>query len=311
MLVNNDGVYKYNLFLSLTHLQSHNIRLNYLAGIVSVIANSLLFALKYWAGLASGSVALLADAWHTLSDSLSSVAVLIGVKMSSRRADKKHPFGHGRIENLVAILVGVMLAIVAYEFISQGIEKLMNPERQAIFGTLAIVVTSISIVVKEVMAQFSFYIARKTGNTSVKADGWHHRSDALSSIVVLVGIFLQDYFWWIDAVLGICVSLILAVAVYKIIREAVDKLMGQNVPDEFVAEVKQIICDMYGDDLQVHHFHIHNYGRHSELTFHLNLSPDITILEGHNIADKIERELRERMGVETTIHIEPKKDVNG
>lgn len=311
MLVNNDGVYKYNLFLSLTHLQSHNIRLNYLAGIVSIIANSLLFALKYWAGLASGSVALLADAWHTLSDSLSSVAVLIGVKMSSRRADKKHPFGHGRIENLVAILVGVMLAIVAYEFISQGIDKLMNQERQAIFGTLAIVVTSISIVVKEAMAQFSFYIARKTGNTSVKADGWHHRSDALSSIVVLVGIFLQDYFWWIDAVLGICVSLILAVAVYKIIREAVDKLMGQNVPDEFVAEVKQIICDMYGDDLQVHHFHIHNYGRHSELTFHLNLSPDITILEGHNIADKIERELRERMGVETTIHIEPKKDVKG
>ncbi|MBQ6275788.1 MAG: cation transporter [Bacteroidales bacterium] len=292
-------------------MQSHNIRLNYLAGIVSIIANSLLFALKYWAGLASGSVALLADAWHTLSDSLSSVAVLIGVKMSSRRADKKHPFGHGRIENLVAILVGVMLAIVAYEFISQGIDKLMNQERQAIFGTLAIVVTSISIVVKEAMAQFSFYIARKTGNTSVKADGWHHRSDALSSIVVLVGIFLQDYFWWIDAVLGICVSLILAVAVYKIIREAVDKLMGQNVPDEFVAEVKQIICDMYGDDLQVHHFHIHNYGRHSELTFHLNLSPDITILEGHNIADKIERELRERMGVETTIHIEPKKDVKG
>lgn len=278
---------------------------------MSIIANSLLFALKYWAGLASGSVALLADAWHTLSDSLSSVAVLIGVKMSSRRADKKHPFGHGRIENLVAILVGVMLAIVAYEFISQGIDKLMNQARQAIFGTLAIVVTSISIVVKEAMAQFSFYIARKTGNTSVKADGWHHRSDALSSIVVLVGIFLQDYFWWIDAVLGICVSLILAVAVYKIIREAVDKLMGQNVPDEFVAEVKQIICDMYGDDLQVHHFHIHNYGRHSELTFHLNLSPDITILEGHNIADKIERELRERMGVETTIHIEPKKDVKG
>ncbi len=286
---------------------SSNTRLNYLAGIISIIANALLFALKYWAGLVSGSVALLADAWHTLSDSLSSVAVLIGVKMSSRKADKKHPFGHGRIENLVAILIGVMLAIVAYEFITQAIDKLRSPESKAIFGTLAIVVTAVSIVVKEGMAQFSFYIARKTGNTSVKADGWHHRSDALSSIVVLAGIFLQDYFWWIDAVLGICVSVILMVAVYKIIREAVDKLMGERVPDEIIAQVKTVIQETIGADLQMHHFHIHNYGTHSELTFHINLPPDMTILEGHGIADGIEKQLRETMGIESTIHIEPKK----
>lgn len=290
----------------MSHPSSHT-RLNYLAGIISIIANALLFALKYWAGLVSGSVALLADAWHTLSDTLSSVAVLIGVKMSSRKADKKHPFGHGRIENLVAILIGVMLAIVAYEFITQAIDKLRNPESKAIFGTLAIVVTAVSIVVKEGMAQFSFYIARKTGNTSVKADGWHHRSDALSSIVVLAGIFLQDYFWWIDAVLGICVSVILMVAVYKIIREAVDKLMGERVPDEIIAQVKTIIQETIGGDLQVHHFHIHNYGTHSELTFHINLPPDMTILEGHGIADRIEKQLRETMGIESTIHIEPKK----
>lgn len=286
---------------------SSHTRLNYLAGIISIFANTLLFALKYWAGLVSGSVALLADAWHTLSDSLSSVAVLIGVKMSSRKADKKHPFGHGRIENLVAILIGVMLAIVAYEFITQAISKLRNPDSKAIFGTLAIVITAISIVAKEGMAQFSFYIARKTGNTSVKADGWHHRSDALSSIVVLAGIFLQDYFWWIDAVLGICVSLILMVAVYKIIREAVDKLMGQNVPDEVIVQVNATISQMFANNLQAHHFHIHNYGSHSELTFHIKLPPKMTIKEGHEIADKIEKQLRDKLGVESTIHIEPQK----
>ena len=107
--------------------------------------------------------------------------------------------------------------------------------------------------------------------------------------------------------LGICVSLILMVAVYKIIREAVDKLMGQNVPDEVVEQVNAIISEMFTNNLQAHHFHIHNYGSHSELTFHINLSPEMTILEGHSIADKIEKELRERMGVESTIHIEPKK----
>ena len=286
---------------------SNSERLKYSAGIVSIVVNILLFALKYWAGIVSGSVALLADAWHTLSDSLSSVAVIIGVKLSSRKADKKHPFGHGRIENLVAILIGVMLAIVAYEFVMESVDKLCNPDSKAVFGTLAIVVTAVSIVVKELMAQFSFYVARKTGSTSVKADGWHHRSDALSSIVVLAGIFLQDYFWWIDAVLGICVSLILMVAVYKIIREAVDKLMGESVPDEIVSQVKAIIGETIDGDLQTHHFHIHNYGSHSELTFHINLPPDMTILEGHGIADRIEKQLRERMNIETTIHIEPKK----
>lgn len=286
----------------------HQERLKYSAGIISIIVNTLLFVLKYWAGIVSGSVSLLADAWHTLSDSLSSVAVIIGVKMSSRKADKKHPFGHGRIENLVAILIGVMLAIVAYEFVIESVEKLQNPDNKAIFGTLAIVVTAVSIVVKEGMAQYSFYVARKTGSTSIKADGWHHRSDALSSIVVLAGIFLQKYFWWIDAVLGICVSLILMVAVYHIIREAVDKLMGQNVPEETIEEVKKIITETVGNDLKTHHFHIHNYGTHSELTFHIKLPPQMSILEGHDIADKIENNLREKMGVETTIHIEPEEN---
>lgn len=284
---------------------SNSERLKYSAGIVSIVVNTLLFALKYWAGIVSGSVALLADAWHTLSDSLSSVAVIIGVKLSSRKADKKHPFGHGRIENLIAILIGVMLAIVAYEFVMESVDKLRNPDNKAIFGTLAIVVTAVSIVVKELMAQFSFYVARKTGSTSVKADGWHHRSDALSSIVVLAGIFLQDYFWWIDAVLGICVSIILMVAVYHIIREAVDKLMGQNVPEETIEKVNAIISDTIGYDIKAHHFHIHNYGTHSELTFHIKLPPEMSILEGHGIADRIEKQLREIMGVESTIHIEP------
>ena len=169
-------------------------------------------------------------------------------------------------------------------------------------------VTAVSIVVKEGMAQYSFYVARKTGSTSVKADGWHHRSDALSSIVVLVGIFLQDYFWWIDAVLGICVSIILMVAVYHIIREAVDKLMGQNVDDETIEKVNGIIAETVGKSINAHHFHIHNYGTHSELTFHIKLPPQMSILEGHDIADNIENNLREKMGVETTIHIEPEEN---
>ncbi len=280
-------------------------RLNYLAAIVSIVVNTLLFGVKYWAGIVSGSVALLADAWHTMSDSLSSIVVLVGIKISSRKADKEHPFGHGRVENIVSILVGVMLAIIAWEFITESVDKFKNPDNKAIFGTLAIVVTIISIVIKEAMAQFSFWIARKTDNTSIKADGWHHRSDAFSSIVVLCGIFLQKYFWWIDAVLGICVSLILLYAVYEIIREAIDKLMGETISEELESNIKQIISETIETDVVAHHFHIHNYGNHSELTFHIKLLPEMTIHEAHDIADKIECKLREKLNIEATIHFEP------
>lgn len=286
-----------------------NARLNYAAGVVSIIVNTLLFGLKYWAGMVSGSVALMADAWHTLSDSLSSVVVLGGLKLSSRKADNEHPFGHGRIENLASLLVGIMLAIVAYEFITESIDKFKNIENQAVFGTIAIVVTIVSIVVKEAQAQFSFRIAKKTGNASVKADGWHHRSDALSSIVVLAGIFLQKYFWWIDAVLGICVSLILLVAVYQIVKEVVNKFLGENISDDLEKKIMAIIDETANIDLAAHHFHIHNYGSHSELTFHIYLPPEMTILEAHRIADNIEIKIREQLKIEATIHIEPAKRI--
>ncbi|MCF0206912.1 MAG: cation transporter, partial [Bacteroidales bacterium] len=189
--------------------------------------------------------------------------------------------------------------------VMESVEKFQNPDQQAVFGTLAIVVTVISIVVKEGMAQFSFWIARKTDNTSVKADGWHHRSDAFSSVVVLVGIFLQKYFWWIDAVLGICVSLILLYAVYKIVREAVDKLMGECVSPEMEERVKKTVAELYGEDLIAHHFHIHHYGNHSELTFHIKLDPNMPLQKAHEIADNIEKKLRSELNVESTIHIEP------
>ena len=195
---------------------------NYLGGGISILLNLVLFVLKYWAGIVSGSLSLMADAWHTLSDSLSSIIMIIGTKLSSKKPDKEHPYGHGRWENIAAIFIGVLLAIVAYQFAHDSIIKLTKKE-SANFGLLAIIVTIISIVIKEGLAQMSFYLGRKTNNSAMKADGWHHRSDALSSVVILIGIFLQTYFWWIDSVLGIIVALILFHAVYGIIKEAINK----------------------------------------------------------------------------------------
>ena len=161
-------------------------------GWISIMTNLLLFGVKYWAGIVSGSIALIADAWHTLTDSVSSVIVLIGGKLSSKPADEEHPFGHGRAEHIAAIIIGMLLALVAFDFVLSAIEK-FNSGEGGRFGTIAIVVTVLSIVGKEALAQYAFWAYRKTGSSILKADAWHHRTDSLSSIVILVGILVGKY----------------------------------------------------------------------------------------------------------------------
>ena len=277
-------------------------------GIASVIVNAVLFGIKFWAGIATGSIALVADAWHTLSDSLSSIFIIFAVKLSSRKADKEHPFGHGRWEQISSIFVALLLGIVAWDFLKNSIIKFSNRET-AVFGTLAVVVTIVSIVGKELMAQYAFYLARKTDNLIVKADGWHHRSDALSSVAVLIGILFSmvfaEKFWWIDSVLGIVIAVMIFFAAIQIIREAITKLLGE-VPDKKLTEkISAKVKAAYHHDLQLHHFHVHNYNIHKELTLHIMLDKNMTIEEGHKIATEIENLIEKDFGMIATIHIEP------
>ncbi len=285
-------------------MSSRRNRLSYTEGVISIIANILLFGLKYWAGIVSGSVALIADAWHTLSDSLSSAFVIAGTKLSSKKPDKEHPFGHGRWEQITSIFIGFFLGIIAYEFLKESIEK-FNAGESAHFGTVAIVVTVVSIVVKEAMAQYAFYIGRIAKNLTVKADGWHHRTDSLSSVVVLAGILLRNYFWWIDSVLGIIISVMIFYAAFEIVKQAINKLLGEEPSADLLDQINRIIREVEPRDLHPHHFHIHNYGTHTELTFHIKFDENLDIYTGHQIATRIENAIREQLNIESTIHIEP------
>ncbi len=276
----------------------------YTEGAVSIVINTSLFGLKLWAGIVTGSIALMADAWHTLSDSLSSVIVIIGIRLSGKKADRDHPFGHGRWEQISAIFIGILLAIIAFDFFRDSITRFK--EKEAVeFGLIAIIVTIVSIVIKEALAQYAFYVGKKTDNMTVKADGWHHRTDALSSLVVLAGIFISKWFWWIDGALGIIISLMLFYATYKIVKEAVNKLLGEEADPELINKIKEIIRSVSSTDLQAHHFHIHNYISHQELTFHIKLRKDMDIESGHRIATKIENKIKEATKIVATVHYEP------
>ena len=273
-------------------------------GVVSVIINTLLFALKFWAGMITGSLALIADSWHTLSDSISSVIVIIAAKLSARKADKEHPFGYGRWEQIATLFIAVFLGMIAYDFGKSSIAQFLNRAKVQ-FGTAAIVVTIISIVVKELLAQYAFSLAKKTGNDSIRADGWHHRTDALSSVVVLIGILFANQFWWIDSAMGFIIALMILYASFIILKDVINKLLGEEPNREFIDNLTKDIVNYYEEDFLLHHLHIHDYISHRELTCHIRLNKDLSIENGHEIASAIERHIKDKYNMMATIHIEP------
>jgi len=279
-------------------------------GWVSIISNILLFILKYWAGVSSGSVAIIADAWHTLSDSISSIVIIVGAKIAAKPPDDEHPFGHGRAELIASVMVGVLLSMVAFDIFLESFQKIRE-QQTTHYGVFAIVVTIISIVVKEISAQYAFWAGRKTKNQSLTADGWHHRSDAISSAVILLGIFFQDYFWWIDGALGIMISLLIAFAVYKILEEAIDSLIGKSPDNEMISKITKLSNKVAECDIFVHHIHIHTYGLHGELTFHIKLPAHFSLEKVFEITSKITRKIREELQLEATILTEPIEKKNG
>lgn len=274
-------------------------------GRYSVILNTLLFGIKLWAGMVTGSVALMADAWHTLSDSLSSLIMIFSMKLSRREADPDHPFGHERYELIASLAIGILLSVVAFDFLVESIKKMFT-DSEVVFGTLAITVTIISIITKELLARYSFWGERQTGYKVLKAEAWHHRSDAISSAVILVGIFLKPYVPLVDELLGLAVSGLLFHAAYEVISDSVSPLLGRSPDGEIISKVA-LICAKHTDrDCAPHHFHIHEYGSHRELTFHIRLAASKRVEEAHDEITAIEKEIFSEMNINATIHMEPK-----
>jgi cation diffusion facilitator family transporter len=274
------------------------------AGWISILINVLLFGFKYWAGIASGSVAIIADAWHTLSDSITSIVIIISIWYSIKPADERHPFGHGRAEILAAVIVGVLLAVIGFEFLLESIQRLKHGEG-ADYGTLAIAVIAASAVIKEALAQYTRIAGKKSGSKALMADSWHHRSDAISSVVILAGIFLNSLVWWIDGILGILVSLLIFHAAYEILRDTFDSLLGEKPDKDIIDRVTEICKQNLQQEAYPHHFHIHRYGDHTEMTLHIKFHKDLSLGDAHDMASHIEDLIRNELKIEVTIHMEP------
>lgn len=273
-------------------------------GWISIIVNAVLFVIKYWAGIVSGSIALIADAWDTLTDCISSLVVIVGGKLAGKPADKEHPFGHGRAEHIAAIVIGVILSILAFNFIVNAYERFMSREGGR-FGTIAIAVTITSVIVKELLAQYGFWAAKKTGSSVLKANAWNFQADALASVIILTGILLGRLYWWVDPLLGLILAFMIARASYEILSKEIKALLGEEVDPDLVHRITSEVNALLQRNVYIHHFHLHKYGSHQELSCHIKLPAKMSLDEAHKICTQIEEMIKRQFEMNATIHPEP------
>jgi len=220
----------------------------------SIIGNILLFILKLWAGLTTASVAVIADAWHTLSDSISSIIVLIGVKISEKKPTRKFHFGFGRADTIASGILSVLLFIIAIEILIKGAGKLIQYQNSD-YSTIVYVAMGLTIIFKEIMARISIWGAKK----SLTANAWHHRSDAISSIVILIGVFLNRFFWWIDGVLAIVVALIIGYTAFEILKDIFISVIDESHDEQFKQKLRNTVNEVAKMEIYPHHIHLHSY----------------------------------------------------
>lgn len=276
-----------------------------LGAVVGIFLNICLFTGKYLAGFFSGSIAIMADAFNNLSDAGSSFISLIGFVFSGKKPDLDHPFGHGRIEYLAGLGVSFLILLMGVELAKNSVQKILHPVSVQI-STLSIAVLSASILVKLYMAYYNHAIGKKIRSATMAATATDSLSDAAATTVVLLAmLFLAVTGINIDGYCGILVAVFILVAGIGAAKETVSPLLGQAPDPEFVKEIKELVMQ-HEEVLGIHDMAVHDYGPGRVMvSLHAEVSGDGNIYELHDLIDRIERELKEKLHCETVIHMDP------
>lgn len=276
-----------------------------LGAVVGIFLNICLFTGKYLAGFFSGSIAIMADAFNNLSDAGSSFISLIGFVFSGKKPDLDHPFGHGRIEYLAGLGVSFLILLMGVELAKNSVQKILHPVSVQI-STLSIAVLSASILVKLYMAYYNHAIGKKIRSATMAATATDSLSDATATTVVLLAmLFLAVTGINIDGYCGILVAVFILAAGIGAAKETVSPLLGQAPDPEFVKEIKELVMQ-HEEVLGIHDMAVHDYGPGRVMvSLHAEVSGDGNIYELHDLIDRIERELKEKLHCETVIHMDP------
>jgi len=282
----------------------YRIKIGVFQGWISVLVNSVLFILKLLIGIIVGAVSVIADAVHTLSDVVSSIVVIWGFKQAEKPADVEHPYGHGRAEYIATLIIAILLCVAGIEFIEASIDRIQNPE-QVVAEWWMILILMVTIIMKEITARYAEFLSSKIVSGVLHADAWHHRIDAISSIMVVAAMIAGKYGYpVVDGWAGLGVALFLIFTGFEIAKDAVDDLIGKPPASEEVEVIRQIVMSVDGV-LGAHDITIHSYGHDKFISVHVEIDADKSTAEAHDISEEVEYKLHGALGVEPTIHMDP------
>ncbi len=274
-----------------------------------LIINVLLAAFKLAAGLIGKSQAMIADAVHSLSDAITDVAVILGLVLGAKPKDKTHPYGHGKFETIAAAAVGLLLLGVAFKIGHNAIRSILLKNITEP-GLIALVAALVSIIIKEWLYRYTVSVGKKIDSLVCVANAWHHRCDALSSIIVLVGIVTaRAGFPIFDPIAALIVCIFILKVSFDIIKLSFTELVETSVDPEIIKKIGQI-AQVQKEVISVHGIKARKVGPKIVAELHIVLNPQTKLLNAHSIAEKIEKEIASYFKNidEVLIHIDPKKN---
>jgi cation diffusion facilitator family transporter len=277
--------------------------------VVSGVVNLLLSVFQVIVGLLAGSAALVADGVHSASDLLSDVLVWFAARHAAQAPDKDHPYGHGRFETAATLGLAILLVLVALGIVWNGIERLFEGDRP-LPEIIAVAVAALGIVAKESLYWYTIAVARRLKSEILRANAWHHRSDAISSVVVLIGVggAVMGYAY-MDAIAAIVVGLMVAKIGWDLGFAAMSELVDTALDDDEVAEAQRVIMGIDGVR-SVHMLRTRRHGAEASADVHVQVAPRLSVSEGHMISQAVEDQLVEKVAsiTDVTVHIDPEDD---
>lgn len=280
-------------------------RCGVLSGGIGIALNLLLFLGKLTAGLLTASIAVTADAFNNLSDAASSVVTLVGFRLAGREADEEHPFGHGRMEYLAGLAVSMLILLVGLELAKSSAEKILRPEPVA-FSVVSAGILAASIGVKLWMFFFNRRLSKAIQSPALAATAADSLSDCAATGTLLLGLTAGHFLRLpLDGWLGLAVALFILRTGWGAAKETIDPLLGRPMDPELAADIDRIVL---GHDyiLGIHDLVYHDYGPgRAMMSLHAEVPADGDLLEIHDVIDHIERELKAKHHIETSIHMDP------
>lgn len=289
------------------NIESTEVRTRYgmLASVVGIFCNVLLFSVKLTIGLILSSLAVTADAFNNLSDAASSIISFVGVKMAGKPADAEHPFGHGRIEYIAALIVSFLVIEVGFTFFKSSISKIMHPE-EITFDLVPFIILILSILVKLWMAFFNNKLGKRIDSKVMLATAADSLGDIITTSATVISIVICHFTSInVDAIAGLIVSGIVIWSGVSIAKDTLEPLIGQRVPSELYQKITDMV-ESYEGIVGAHDLIVHNYGpNRSMATIHAEVPNDVSIEASHEIIDRIERDAKKKLNILLVIHMDP------